>query len=98
MLAKHARVPERIATRLRVDAQPVRAETDLNALDQLPVARADRVDLARVAACQPQDLAVRRHPAHVRRAAAWDAPLAHLPALLERDQRYRRVAAVRDVE
>src|SRR4051794_30681377 len=85
-LAKHARVAERVAARLGIDAQTMRPESHVDALDELPVARADRVDLARVAARQPQNLAVRRDAAHVGRGAARDAPLAHLLALLERDQ------------
>src|SRR4051794_37515651 len=97
-LAKHAGVPERVAPRLRVDAQPVRAEADANALLQLPGTGVDRVHLAAVAAREPQHLAVGGDATHVRRTAAPDAPLADLLAGLQGDQRDRRVSAVRDVE
>src|SRR5689334_19867616 len=68
-------VADRVAARLRPYAQAVRSLADVDAVQQLPVGGADRVDLGVVATAQPQHLAVGRHATHVRRAAARDLPL-----------------------
>src|SRR4051794_39848169 len=54
--AKDARVPERVAARLWVHAEPVRAVAHRDAREQIPRLRADRVDLRVVAAREPEDL------------------------------------------
>src|SRR3954467_11040320 len=81
-LAKHARVAERVAAGLGIDAQIPRPEPHVDALDELPVARADRVDVASVAARQPQHLAVPKDAAHVGLGAARHSPPSHPLAIL----------------
>src|SRR4051794_28758088 len=93
-LPEYAGVSERIAAGLREDAEAMRPGADPDALDQPAAAGRDRIDDAVVAAAQPQDLAVGRDAAHVRRAATADAPFADGVARLEGDQRDRALAAV----
>src|SRR5690242_13131419 len=94
--AQDSGVSDRVAARLRPYAQAVRPLADMDAVQQLPGARADGVDLGVVAAAQPEHLAVGRHAAHVRRAAAGDVPLGDRPACAEGDHRDRALAAVGD--
>src|SRR4051812_35718177 len=72
--AQRAGVPERVATGLRPDAEPVRAAADADAVQETSAARADRVDLAVEAARQPEDPPVGRDAAHVGAAAARQPP------------------------
>src|SRR5882757_7484826 len=66
---EHARMPERIAAGLRIDAEPVRTRADRDPRQQFAVRGADRVDLGVVAAGEPEDLAVGGDAAHVGAAA-----------------------------
>ena len=98
-LAEHARVPERVAARLRVDAEAVRAVADRDPREQLPVSRADRVDLARCSgrrARAPCRRPRRRPCRGCRRPGS--ATCATDLALGEGDHRDRALVAVRDVE
>src|SRR3954453_14145998 len=72
------------------------AAADLHAVQQPAGAGAERVDLAVVAAAEPQYAAVGADAADVRRAAARDAPLAQRLAGLEREDADRALAAVGD--
>src|SRR5690348_14310784 len=56
--AQDSGVADRVAAGLRPHAQAVRPLADGDAVQQLPVAGADGVDLGVVAAAQPQHLAV----------------------------------------
>src|ERR1700720_3476553 len=76
----------------------MRACADGDLREQSPVPRAERVDDAVVAAGQPEDLPVCGHVPHVGAAAAADVPLLDDAARLERDDRDRALAAVRDIE
>src|SRR5437867_1097178 len=67
-LAQDARVTERESSGLRPDAEPVRPTPDRDPREQPPRASRDRVDLAVVAAGQPQHLPVCR-----------DSPISGLP-------------------
>src|SRR5690242_15330436 len=81
-LAHVAGVAERIAARLRPDAQTVRPCADRDARKQPSGSGRDRIHLAVVAAGEPEHPAVRGDAAHVRAAPTWKAPLRdHLPRL-----------------
>jgi acyl-CoA synthetase (AMP-forming)/AMP-acid ligase II len=68
-------VPQRKPARLREHAHAVRPGADGDLREHPSVGGGHRVDDAVVPAAPPHDLAVRGHPAHVRRAAAGDPPL-----------------------
>src|SRR4029453_528894 len=95
-LAKDPGVTERVAARLGVDTEPVRAAPDRNPADQLARPRADRVDDGVVPPGEPEDLAVGRDAAHVGAAAAGDPPLADLLPRPDGDHRYRALPSVGD--
>ena len=76
----------------------MRPTADRDLREQAAVRRRDRVDDAAVAPRQPQHLAVCGDAAHVRAAAAGDAPLGHDLARAEADHADRSLAAVRRVE
>src|SRR4051812_30583836 len=63
-LAENPGVTDRVPAGLRPDGETVRAGADGDARQQLPGPRAQRVDLAVVAARQPQHLAVGGKAAH----------------------------------
>src|SRR4051794_30172363 len=69
-----------------------------DAAQQAPGPRRDRIYLPVVAAAQPQHAPVRRYAAHVRRAAAAQAPLRDRAAGTEREDRDRALVAVGHVE
>src|SRR5829696_3104141 len=96
--ARVPRVPERHAPRLRPYRHPVRAVADRDRVRVLPPTGVEDVDLAVVAAAQPQLPAVRRDPAHVGAPAAGDAPLVELAARGEVEHRDRALAPVRGVQ
>src|SRR4051794_23655619 len=83
--AKDPRVSDRVAAGLRPHAQPVRTAADLHAAQEPAGPGAERIDLAVVAAAEPEHAAVRADAAHVGRAATRDAPLAQRPSRLERE-------------
>src|SRR5438445_7432874 len=95
--AEDAGVAERVAARLRPDAQPVRAAADGNPRKQVTGRRADRVDLAAPPPREPEHRAVGGDVAHVR-TAAGDVPRLRDTARAERDDGDRPRGAVRHVE
>src|SRR5581483_10173384 len=97
-LTQDAGVSERVAAGLRPDAETVRSRADMDAGEQLPAARRDRVDLGVVPSGEPECLAVRGDAAHVWAAAARNAPLRDLLAGAEADDGDRPFAAVAHVE
>src|SRR5665647_396510 len=74
VLSGVARVPERERPRLRPHQQTVRTSIDLDPLDEGSGHGVEDIDLAVVAAREPQLRAVCGDPAHVRRPAAWNLP------------------------
>src|SRR5436305_1753259 len=78
--AHDARVADRVTAGLRPDREAVRSAADRDLVQQPAVLRADRVDDRVVAAAEPEDAAVCGDAAHVRAAAAGQAPLVELAA------------------
>src|SRR5215472_1993577 len=78
-LSKDPSVAERVAAGLRVHTQAMGTLAHRNPREQLPIVRIDGVDLAIVAAGEPQHVAIGRNTAHVRTRLARELPfLNHL--------------------
>src|SRR3954470_18986955 len=84
-LAEHSGVAQRVAAGLRIHAQPMGPGANPDPGDQPPSPRADPVHLEVVAAGQPQNATVGGYAAHVRTAAARQAPLPDRVSRPERD-------------
>src|SRR2546430_12685619 len=76
-LSKYSRMPQRVPSRLRINAQPMRALSNRNLRDKMTVIGIDRIDLRIVAAGKPQHFAIGRDPTHVRAAATGQLPFLH---------------------
>src|SRR5213593_345561 len=85
-LSEDSRMPQRVSSRLRIDAQPMRALSNRNLRDKTTVIGIDRVDLRIVSAGKPQDLAIGGDPAHVRAAATGQMPFLHDASGFEIDE------------
>src|SRR5205823_1854382 len=91
-------VAQRVAARLRPDAQPVRLQPDRDLGQQVAVGGGDGVDDVVVAPGHPEHLPVRGQVAHVRAAAAGDPPGGDDLPGREADHGDRAVAPVGHVE
>src|SRR5689334_1218519 len=77
ILPKHARVTQRIPSRLWVDAQPVRTVAYGDAREEMSIRCIDGVDFGVVASGKPEHFAVRRDAAHIRTSPTGQLPFLH---------------------
>jgi len=87
-LSKYAGVPQRVPSRLRIDAKPVWALSNRNLRDKMAVVGIDCIDLSVVSAGKPQHFAIGRDATHVRAAATGQLPFLHDALGLEVDERH----------
>src|SRR5947208_1596998 len=97
-LSKDAGVSQRVPSRLRIHAKPVRALSDWNFSDEMAVTGIDRVDFGVVSAGKPEHFAVGGDAAHVRASAAGQLPFLDDALALEVDERDRSFIAIRNIE
>src|SRR2546430_16255178 len=81
-LSKYAGVPQRVPSRLRIDAKPVWALSNRNLRDKMAVVGIDCIDLSVVSAGKPQHFAIGRDATHV-----WAAATGQLPFLRSEERR-----------
>src|ERR1700744_85651 len=98
LLPESAGMARRVPAGLRINAQPVRAFADLNARQQMSVARVERINLCVVTAREPEHLAIGGDASHVGTSAVRNFPLRDQFASGEIEDRYAALAAVGDVK